>query len=89
MAVAVDEGFFRHMGGMVTVDAVEDCDVAWFVVAFEDLPGGPSRLVRKDVHFTTLDVTLGGLVAAEVVTRGEFEGVLRERTATALESVNR
>jgi hypothetical protein len=80
MAVAVDEAFFASMGAMPTVQAVADCDVAWFVVGFDDLEDGTSRIARREAVFTTLEATLDGLIAAEVVTKSEFEALLIKKT---------
>ncbi len=80
MAVAVDEAFFRHMDSMNVVEEVADCDVAWFVMGFDESGDGRARLVRRALHLTTLDETLGGLIAAEVVTKSEFESLLIDKT---------
>lgn len=80
MAVAVDEAFFDNMDAMKEVDAVADCDVAWFIVGFDDDVHGDSHLVRRKAVFTTLEETRRGLIAADVVTKQEFEGLLISKT---------
>ena len=52
MAVVVDRGFFEAMGRMDTVKHASNCDVAWFVVDYEE-SHGKAKLARHRVHYTT------------------------------------
>jgi hypothetical protein len=72
MAVVVDRSFFRAMGKMRTVRHISNCDVAWFVVRFEEVKG-IYRLVRDDVWYTTLEDSVEGLTAGVPVSLEVFE----------------
>ena len=62
MAVVVDRGFFQAMGKMETVNHVSNCDVAWFVVDYQETEDR-AQLIRDRVHFTTLERSAEGLTA--------------------------
>ena len=72
MAVVVDDGFWQAMGRMEEVKDVSNCDVAWFVVKYN---GGSDeiKLVRGDVHLTTLERSVEGLTAGVPVSLEVFE----------------
>lgn len=72
MAVVVDEDFFAELGKMEPAPDVSNCDVAWFVVRFEESDGA-FKLQRKEFFLTTLDNSRSGLVAAKPVSKEEFE----------------
>ncbi len=75
MAVVVDEDFFKAMGKMNTVDELSNCDVAWFVVKYDD----NLKLVAGGIHLTTLQESVQSLVAAEPVSLPEFEDRIRAK----------
>ena len=62
MAVVVDRSFFQAMGKMRTVPHIANCDVAWFVLKFEEAEGA-YRLVPDTVHYTTLEDSVEVLTA--------------------------
>jgi hypothetical protein len=72
IAVVVDEDFFAELGRMEPVADVSNCDVAWFVVAFNESERG-FKIERKTVFLTTLESSQSGLVAARPVKKEEFE----------------
>jgi hypothetical protein len=72
MAVVVDRSFFQAMGEMRTVSDISSCDVAWFVVGFEEVAGA-YRLVRDAVRYTTLEDSVLGLTAGVPVSLEVFE----------------
>lgn len=72
MAVVVDRSFFQAMGKMRTVPSISNCDVAWFVVQFEEVDGA-YRLVRDEVQYTTLEDSVEGLTAGVPVSLEVFE----------------
>ena len=63
---------------MSTVRDVSNCDIAWFVVDFEE-KGGSFHLIPHNVYFTTLDRAVEGLTAGAPTTLKEFENELRKR----------
>jgi hypothetical protein len=69
MAVIVDEDFFKAMGRMKTVDEMSNCDVAWFVVKYDER----LRLGTEGVYLTTLEESVDSLVAGRAVSLAEFE----------------
>ena len=73
MAVVVDSSFFKAMGKMRSVRHLSNSDVAWFVVRYEQTEAGRFRLVRDDVHFTTLEDSVEGLTAGVPVSLDNFE----------------
>ncbi len=72
MAVVVDRSFFQAMGKMRTVPHISNCDVAWFVVKFEETKGA-YRLARDTVQYTTLEDSVEGLTAGVPVSLEVFE----------------
>lgn len=72
MAVVVDHSFFAALGKMRTAGHISNCDVAWFVVRYED-SGGQFRLVPDAVKFTTLEDSVEGLTAGVPVSLETFE----------------
>ena len=82
MAVVVDRHFFESLGEMEEVDDLSSGDIAWFTVDFEeDAAGRQFRLVRDDVHVTTLERAIEGLTGGTPVTLGEFESAIRSKLA--------
>ncbi|MBL8232666.1 MAG: hypothetical protein JNL98_29475 [Bryobacterales bacterium] len=78
MAVVVDEGLFAFLGRLETVQDVSNCDIAWFVVRFEQI-GGAARLVPSKVHLTTLERSVESLTGGTPVTKEQFEARIREK----------
>ncbi len=78
MAVVVDQDFFINMAPMQTVRDVSNCDVAWFVVKFDESQGH-ARLTPDAVHLTTLEHSVEGLTAGTPVSLGTFESRMREK----------
>ena len=73
MTVVVDRSFFLAMGKMRTVPHISNCDVAWFVVKYEETANGRYRLVPDGVQFTTLEDSVEGLTAGVPVSLEVFE----------------
>ncbi len=73
MAVVVDRSFFLAMGRMRTVPHISNCDVAWFVLRYEQSHNGRFCLVRDGVHFTTLEDSVEALTAGVPVSLEVFE----------------
>ncbi len=80
MAVVVDKHFFASLGRMEEVDDLSNGDIAWFTVDFEeDDTGKRFRLVRENVHITTLERATEGLTGGAPVTLTEFEQSVRAK----------
>ena len=73
MAVVVDEDFWEGLGPMDAVRHVSNCDIAWFVLGYDEAKGS-ARLALRDVHLTTLERAVEGLTAGRPVSLGDFEG---------------
>jgi hypothetical protein len=73
MAVVVDRSFFLAMGKMRTVPHISNCDVAWFVVRYNETGDDRFRLSRDNVQFTTLEDSVEGLTAGVPVSLEIFE----------------
>jgi len=73
MAVIVDRSFFQAMGKMRSVPHISNCDVAWFVVRYEETESGRYRMVPDSVHYTTLEDSVEGLTAGVPVSLDTFE----------------
>jgi len=80
MAVLIDEGFFASLGSMDDVCDVSNCDIAWFVVGFNEADG-EARLVPRFVRLTTLERAVEGLTGGTPVSRGAFEDRIRSKLA--------
>ncbi|MFQ5810400.1 MAG: NotI family restriction endonuclease [Armatimonadota bacterium] len=78
MAVVVDEDFFRALGKMDDVGSVSNCDIAWFVVRYEER-GPAAGLQPAHVRLTTLERAVEGLTAARPVTMEAFELRIRQK----------
>lgn len=82
MAVVVDKHFFRSLGHMEEVGDLSSGDIAWFTVDFVEEEGGRGfRLVRENVHVTTLERATEGLTGGSPVTLPEFEEGIRAKLA--------
>jgi len=80
MAVIVDRSFFDALGKMEAVKDVSSCDIAWFVVRYEE--SGQGFSLKPDfVRFTTLERAVEGLTGGYPVTLEQFETRIREKLA--------
>lgn len=80
MAVVVDRNFFDALGKMDDVSDVSNCDIAWFVVRFDEKSGG-AVLTPDFVRLTTLERAVEGLTGGYPVNLDVFEGRIREKLA--------
>ncbi|MCL6431462.1 MAG: hypothetical protein K6V36_11490 [Anaerolineae bacterium] len=80
MAVAVDTDFFAALAPMRGVEDVSNCDIAWFVVGYDESGGSP-RLVPDRVHLTTLEQAVEGLTAGVPLSLEAFEERIRAKLA--------
>ncbi len=80
MAVVIDRDFFRNMGPMLYVKDVSNCDVAWFIVRFDESKQD-AVLVEEEVRYTTLEQSVEGLTAGTPVSLTEFETRMRTKMA--------
>ena len=72
MAVIVDEDFWAALGPMDSVGHVSNCDIAWFIVGYDETPIG-AKLALRQVRLTTLERAVEGLTAGLPVSLGDFE----------------
>jgi hypothetical protein len=78
MAVVVDRNFFDALGKMDDVKDVPSCDIAWFVVRYEENEGD-AVLARDFARLTTLERAVEGLTGGDPVTLEVFEARIREK----------
>jgi hypothetical protein len=78
MAVVVDEGFFAALGKMDEVKHVSNCDIAWFVVKYNE-EGGNAMLQPGFVRLTTLERAVEGLTGGYPVSLDTFETRIRAK----------
>jgi len=76
--VVVDRCFFDALGRMGDARDVSNCDVAWFVVKFEDAQG-QLRLTPDFVRFTTLGQAIEGLTGTDAVTLEALESRVQQQ----------
>lgn len=81
MAVVVDRSFFNALGKMDSVEDISNCDIAWFVVGYDEKVE-PVRVTRDFVRFTTLERAVEGLTGGVPVTLGEFEKRIKKKAAS-------
>lgn len=81
MAVVVDESFFSALGPMDQASHVSNCDIAWFVVHYEESTGEP-LLTRGFVRLTTLERSVEGLTGGSPVSLPLFEERIRAKLPT-------
>ncbi len=79
MAVVVDRPFFSALAPMVEVAHVSNCDIAWFVVRYDEQD--TARLVPDRVFLTTLEQAVEGITAAMPVSLELFEERIRAKLA--------
>ncbi len=80
MGVVVDRNFFDDLGRMDDVRDVSNCDIAWFVVKYDE-KSGSAVLTPDFVKFTTLERAVEGLTGGHPVSLAVFEGRIREKLA--------
>jgi hypothetical protein len=78
MAVVVDRNFFDALGKMDGVRDVPSCDIAWFVVRYDENEG-EAVLTPDFVRLTTLERAVEGLTGGDPVTLEVFEARIREK----------
>lgn len=78
MAVVVDSAFFDALGKMADVPDLSNCDIAWFVVGYDETHG-EAKIARRCVRRTTLECAVEGLTAGKPVTLETFERRIREK----------
>ena len=78
MAVVVDQSFFAALGKMDDVKDVSNCDVAWFVVKYDE-SAGEAVLMPDFVRLTTLERAVEGLTGGRPVSLETFERRIREK----------
>ena len=79
MGVVVDRSFYEALGRVEEVEDLSSCDIAWFVVRYDEEENGEYRLVPDLVHLTTLERAVEGLTAGHPVTLSTFEERIREK----------
>jgi hypothetical protein len=82
MAVIVDLPFWESLGNITEVENASNCDIAWFVVKYEQENG---RFVLKPgtLHLTTLDRAVEGLTGGKPTSLTTFEKTLRAKLSIA------
>ena len=83
MAVVVDRNFFEALGKMEGENDISNCDVAWFVIGYDETTV-PVKLTRDFVRFTTLERAVEGLTGGTPVTLSEFEKRITEKVARSV-----
>lgn len=81
VAVAVDKPFFDSVGGPssnVSQD-LDDGDIVWLVPEFRRGDDQAIQMTRGHYEVLTLEDSRSRLLAAETISRGEFEEVLRRK----------
>ena len=79
MAVVVDAAWFRN--NVIDVDTVDDlsnCDIAWFIVSFDESVD-PARIVVSEPEKQTLERAVEGLTGGHPVALSAFESKIREK----------
>ncbi|HOG47107.1 MAG TPA: NotI family restriction endonuclease [Anaerolineae bacterium] len=77
MAVVVDRAFFAALAPMAEVSHVSNCDIAWFVVRYDENAG----LVPDKVFLTTLEQAVEGITAGAPVSLEVLEERIRAKLA--------
>lgn len=81
MAAVVDVPWFRtNVVGVETVRDISNCDIAWFLVDFDETSDPAILLIREPV-LQTLERAVEGLTGGSPVTLSEFELKIREKMA--------
>lgn len=83
MAVVVDRSFYNALAPMRQVQDISSCDIAWFIVRYDETDG--RAILRPDsVKLTTLESAVEGLTGGEPVSQPVFEERVREKLAERL-----
>ena len=80
MVVVVDLPFWKSLAAMDEVTDISNCDVAWFVVRYQQ-EGDRFVLVPHELHLTTLERAVEGLTGGHPVSLNVFEIAIRARIA--------
>ncbi len=79
MAVVVDVPWFRtNVVDVETVSDISNCDIAWFLIDFDE-SSNPATLVIRELELQTLEQAVVGLTGGFPVTLTEFESKIREK----------
>ena len=78
MAVVVDAAFFRNLGRLETVNDLSNCDIAWFIIHFDET-GPVARIKLGRPVMQTMERAVEGLTGGVPVTLDEFESKLKEK----------
>ena len=78
MAVLVDQAFFSALGRMDDVADISNCDIAWFVIRYDE-DGQTACLTPDLVRLTTLERAVEGLTAGKAVSLANFEAQIWEK----------
>lgn len=82
MAVVVDRSFFNSLGKMEEIKDVSNCDIAWFVVRYDE--NGVRASLKPDfLWLTTLERAVEGLTGGTPVGLSEFETRIQAKLAAA------
>ena len=80
LAIVVDRPFFESLSKMKTEEDISNCDIAWFVVRFDEVEGeNRFELVVDNVVYTTLEESVAGLTAGKPMSRDSFENNLKKK----------
>lgn len=80
MGVVIDRAFYNSLGPMDEVGELSNCDIAWFVMDYdEEGEGLAAKLIPGEVHFTTLERAVEGLTGGNPVSQSEFERRIRQK----------
>lgn len=82
MTIVVDEAFFRNMGRMELVSDLSNCDIAWFLLSFDETTN-PASVVVSPPKLQTLERAVEGLTGGLPVTLAEFEAKIKEKLRTS------
>ena len=74
-AVVVDRSFWDSLGTMSEVESISNCDIAWFVMDYENV-GGRYSIVPHKLHLTTLERAVEGLTGGHPTRQQDFEDAL-------------
>jgi hypothetical protein len=80
MVVVIDEAFFAALGPMDHVSHVSNCDIAWFIVRYEETENG-FLLHPSKMRLTTLERAVEGLTGGTPVSCDVFEHRIRAKLA--------
>lgn len=73
------EDFFRALGPMDNVPHASNCDIAWFIVRYQEDTSGRARLARGGIRLTTFERAVEGLTASVPVSLEEFEARMMDK----------